>query len=156
MAVPVRYWNKCCRRCPRSFCSDAAKRELESKHSCLKTERQEERNQTLQKLLESTDILLLFPRGPALPAVLPPARRTEHQHSPAALAPGLQAEQPRPRAGGAMLPRSSSGSPHSQVQAFRKVHTGPALHGGNLVPGLQALLNCPKPPSRTPAAAPWD
>lgn len=30
MAVQVHYWNKCCRRCPHSFCSDATNGELES------------------------------------------------------------------------------------------------------------------------------
>lgn len=47
MAVQVHYWSKCCRRCPRSFCSDATNRE--NKHSCVKTERHEEINQTLKK-----------------------------------------------------------------------------------------------------------
>lgn len=30
MAAPVRYWNKCCRRCPRSSCSGAANTGLQS------------------------------------------------------------------------------------------------------------------------------
>lgn len=132
MAVQVHYWNTCCRRCPRSFCSDATNRE--NKHSCIKTERHEEINQTLKKAFR------VHWRHPPIPNRPNPPSHTsacaEAWTRPgAALVPGP--------AGGAGLARGwrscsaaikqLSGSARSQARALRKAHAGLALQGGNLV-----------------------
>lgn len=131
MAVQVHYWSKCCRRCPRSFCSDATNRE--NKHSCVKTERHEEINQTLKKAFRVHWRHPPIPNRPTLPATLLPAQRPEHDQE-LRLRRALQVEQAWPGAGGAaLLPLSSSGSARSQARTFRKAHAGPALEGGNLV-----------------------
>lgn len=71
MAARVRYWNKCCRRCPRSFCSGATKKS-QNEHSCLKTASGREKP-GLGNCVRLHWVPPL-PTSPALPAALPPAQ----------------------------------------------------------------------------------
>lgn len=132
MAVQVHYWSKCCRRCPRSFCSDATNRE--NKHSCLKTERHEEINQTLKKVFGVHWHHPPIPNWPNPPSSISACAEAWTRPG-AVLAPG-----PAGRAGLARGWRSCSAatkqlsrSARSQACAFRKAHAGLALQGGNLV-----------------------
>lgn len=106
MAARVRYWNKCCRRCPRSFCSGATKKESQNEHSCLKTASGREES-GLGNCVRVHRVPAL-PPSPALPAALRPVQGRAQGAIPAQRPPSAARSCTRPGSGPARS-RSRSG-----------------------------------------------